>query len=130
MAVLPLLNIPSRENRRSFGKHMIGASGITSLGSTRIKRGMPFGNLCQDQQDVLMDRNVPTRNRTNVSVISIAFPDEFLRRRVLITLLLLTALYFSVSAQTVTEVITDYSGYWKSGQSAINTVKPDNSHNM
>ncbi len=77
-----------------------------------------------------MDRNVPARNQRNVSVISIAFPDEFLRRRVLITLLLLTALYFSVSAQTVTEVITDYSGYWKSAQSAINTVKPDNSHNM
>lgn len=77
-----------------------------------------------------MNPNVPTRNQRNVSVISIAFPDQFLRRRVLITLLLLTALYFSVSAQTVTEVITDYSGYWKSAQSAINTVKPDNSHNM
>ena len=77
-----------------------------------------------------MNPNVPTRDQKNVSVISIAFPDYFLIRRVLITLLLLTALYFSASAQTVTEVITDYSGYWKSAQSAFNTVKPDNSHNM
>lgn len=54
-----------------------------------------------------MNPDVPNRNQRNVSVISIAFPDEFLRRRVLITLLLLIALYISVSGQTVTEVITD-----------------------
>ena len=65
-----------------------------------------------------------------VQTVSIAFPDHFLRRRVLLTLLLLTMLYLSMSAQTVTEVITDYNGYWKSGQSAVNAVKPDNSHNM
>ncbi len=35
------------------------------------------------------------------------------------------------SAQfSVTEVITDYNGYWKSSAAAINSVKPDNSHNL
>jgi hypothetical protein len=63
----------------------------------------------------------------------VAFPGEFLRRKVLITLtVLLLSLLFYVSAnsQTVTELITDYNGYWKSKQSAINPVKPDNSHNL
>lgn len=35
-----------------------------------------------------------------------------------------------LKAQAVTEVITDYGGYWKSGNTAINPVKPDNSHNL
>ncbi|MEO5590893.1 MAG: T9SS type A sorting domain-containing protein [Chitinophagaceae bacterium] len=30
----------------------------------------------------------------------------------------------------VTEVITDYNGYWKSSAVAVNSVKPDNSHNL
>ena len=35
-----------------------------------------------------------------------------------------------LKAQAVTEVITDYGGYWKSGSGAINPIKPDNSHNL
>jgi hypothetical protein len=35
-----------------------------------------------------------------------------------------------LKAQTVTEVVTDYAGYWKSGVASINSVKPDNSHNL
>jgi hypothetical protein len=35
-----------------------------------------------------------------------------------------------LKAQSVTEVITDYGGYWKSGNTAINPIKPDNSHNL
>lgn len=31
---------------------------------------------------------------------------------------------------SVTEVITDYNGYWKSSATSINSVKPDNSHNL
>ncbi len=46
------------------------------------------------------------------------------------TLLLALALFFSLKAQNVTEIITDYNGYWKSGSSAISAVKPDNSHNL
>lgn len=30
----------------------------------------------------------------------------------------------------VTEIITDYNGYWKSGATAINAEKPGNSHNL
>lgn len=32
--------------------------------------------------------------------------------------------------QAVTSIVTDYGGYWKSSQSSINAVKPDNSHNL
>jgi Secretion system C-terminal sorting domain len=40
-------------------------------------------------------------------------------------------LYVSGFAQyNVTEIITDYKGYWKTGASAISNVKPDNSHNL
>ncbi len=36
-----------------------------------------------------------------------------------------------LSAQyNVTEIIKDYNGYWKSSASSINTIKPDNSHNL
>jgi len=30
----------------------------------------------------------------------------------------------------ISEIITDYNGFWKSGKNAINPVKPDNSHNL
>jgi hypothetical protein len=36
----------------------------------------------------------------------------------------------SLSAQAVSEIITDYNGYWKSSSSQINAVKPDNHHNL
>ncbi len=36
----------------------------------------------------------------------------------------------SVTAQVVNEVITDYNGYWKSGTTALNSIKPDNNHNL
>src|ERR1700712_2901706 len=34
------------------------------------------------------------------------------------------------SQYNVTEIITDYSGYWKSSATTVNSVKPDNSHNL
>ncbi|MEO8583801.1 MAG: T9SS type A sorting domain-containing protein [Flavitalea sp.] len=38
---------------------------------------------------------------------------------------------FEASAQNaVSELITDYNGYWKSSATAINNVKPDNHHNL
>jgi hypothetical protein len=36
----------------------------------------------------------------------------------------------TLKAQSVTEIITDYNGLWKSGSGAVNPVKPDNSHNL
>lgn len=33
-------------------------------------------------------------------------------------------------SQAVTGIITDYNGFWKSTAATINTVKPDNSHNL
>lgn len=44
-------------------------------------------------------------------------------------ILLAFSFSFSVYSQAVTEIITDYKGYWKSS-SASNPVKPDNSHNL
>lgn len=43
-----------------------------------------------------MNPTVRTRQQHSVPAISIAYPDYFLVRRVLITLLLLTALYILV----------------------------------
>lgn len=37
---------------------------------------------------------------------------------------------FVAHCQAVTEIITDYKGYWKSQVSSLNPVKPDNSHNL
>ncbi|HTE25038.1 T9SS type A sorting domain-containing protein [Flavitalea sp.] len=49
---------------------------------------------------------------------------------VVITLVLLSNPLFSQSQFRITEIITDYNGYWKSGTGAISLVKPDNSHNL
>ncbi len=37
---------------------------------------------------------------------------------------------FPGKAQAVTGIVTDYGGFWKTSTSAINPVKPDNSHNL
>jgi hypothetical protein len=42
----------------------------------------------------------------------------------------LLLLCFAAKSQGVSEVITDYNGYWKSASSSINAAKPDNSHNL
>lgn len=44
-------------------------------------------------------------------------------------LLIMTA-PVDLKAQAVTEVITDYNGYWKTSSTAVSPVKPDNSHNL
>jgi hypothetical protein len=44
--------------------------------------------------------------------------------------ILFTLLSLLSKGQAVTEVITTYHDYWKSGASAINAVKPDTSHNL
>jgi hypothetical protein len=51
-----------------------------------------------------------------------------LRMAIYITLIIVTPVL--VPAQSITEIITDYNGYWKSGSGLINSVKPDNSHNL
>ncbi len=73
-----------------------------------------------------------TKKRVIVKTVSIAYQEQFLYRRVLLAMLLLslTALFNSLTAQTVTELVTDYNGYWKSEHSANNAVKPQNSHNL
>lgn len=53
-------------------------------------------------------------------------------KRAYLFLLLLIAVFTSqvTNAQAVTEIITDYNGYWKSGVGNINPVKPENSHDL
>ena len=45
-------------------------------------------------------------------------------------LVLFFLLTSSVNAQQVTEVITDFHGFWKSGTSALNATFPNTSHNV
>jgi hypothetical protein len=51
-----------------------------------------------------------------------------LRMAISIALIIVTPVL--VPAQSITEIITDYNGYWKSGAGLINSVKPNNSHNL
>ena len=37
---------------------------------------------------------------------------------------------FLSNAQQVTEIITDFGGYWRTTSTANNTTKPNNSHNL
>ncbi len=52
-----------------------------------------------------------------------------LKKTALVILLIFTTSLISYS-QAVTEVITDFHGYWKSSASTPNAIKPDNSHNL
>ncbi|MEP6747439.1 MAG: T9SS type A sorting domain-containing protein [Bacteroidota bacterium] len=60
----------------------------------------------------------------------------FIQKRLVVVnkyLLLCTMLFAttgSFAQFNVSEVITDYNGYWKSSATLINSVKPDNSHNL
>ncbi len=45
-------------------------------------------------------------------------------------LLLASMIYFGAGAQSVTEIVTDYNGYWRSAANAISPVQPDNHHNL
>lgn len=48
-----------------------------------------------------------------------------------ITLALFACFFFCAAhAQAVTEIITDYNGFWKSASSSVNPVKPDKGHNL
>jgi len=45
-------------------------------------------------------------------------------------LLLLLIIPFKIHSQNVTHLYTDYNGFWQSGQGAINTIRPDYSHDL
>lgn len=54
-------------------------------------------------------------------------------KRILHLLLLITGLCAAsdtIAQNAVTELVTDFNGYWKSAASNINSVKPNNSHNV
>jgi len=58
-------------------------------------------------------------------------PQPFNYRKAFILSLLFLQVSINVFCQyNVTEIITDYKGYWKSASAAVNSVKPDNSHNL
>jgi len=46
------------------------------------------------------------------------------------SLLLASVVANVLNAQSVSEIITDYNGYYKSGVGAISSTKPDNNHNL
>lgn len=51
-------------------------------------------------------------------------------RNTIVAIFTLITLSATTHAQSVTEVITDYKGFWKSGKGAVSSTKPDNSHNL
>jgi hypothetical protein len=58
-----------------------------------------------------------------------------LRKTITVPLLAAALLSFfvcsvRVNAQAVTEIVTNYNGYWRTGTSAVSAVKPDNHHEL
>lgn len=64
--------------------------------------------------------------------IAVALPQPARTNLLPGLILMIVLLVYSMiaSAQSITEIITDYKGFWKSSTTAINAVKPDNSHNL
>ena len=75
--------------------------------------------------------NIHPQSQTAVLNKGVALWQFFMGTLIPLIVITLVLLANTVSAQySITEVITDYGGYWKSGATAINPVKPDNSHNL
>jgi hypothetical protein len=47
-----------------------------------------------------------------------------------LALLMFAGVPVLIRAQAVSEIITNYNGYWKTGTTAVSPVKPDNHHNL
>ncbi len=58
------------------------------------------------------------------------FPKSSQLLKSSIVLMISFSAAMAVKAQSVTEIITDYNGYFKTGSGAVNPVKPDNSHHL
>jgi hypothetical protein len=54
--------------------------------------------------------------------------SRLLKTGTMLMIVLCAAIF--LKAQSVSEIITDYNGYYKTGTAAVNPVKPDNSHNL
>lgn len=53
---------------------------------------------------------------------------QFFKGGLALLMVLSTAAF--LNAQSVSEIITDYNGYYKTGSASVNPVKPDNNHNL
>jgi hypothetical protein len=53
---------------------------------------------------------------------------QLLKSATVLMIALSTAMH--IKAQSVSEIITDYNGYYKTASAAPNPVKPDNSHHL
>lgn len=53
-----------------------------------------------------------------------------LMKKLTLSILFLVASLSSMQGQAVTEIVTDFNGFWRSAAGNINTVKPNNSHNL
>ncbi len=56
--------------------------------------------------------------------------QQSILRKTTVLIVLFIGLISGINAQAVTEIITDYEGYWKSGHGALNAKKPVNGHNL
>jgi hypothetical protein len=54
------------------------------------------------------------------------------RKSRICSIIIATVILFTqtASAQGVTGIVTDYNGYWKSDTTFVNSIKPDNNHNL
>lgn len=68
----------------------------------------------------------------NVASVAVPARRSFLFLFFRLTGLIALCCSFTIfsSAQAVTEIITDYNGFWKSSSASLNPVKPDNAHNL
>jgi len=65
----------------------------------------------------------------NAKIYTLSFKNKVL---LYILVSIFPGVFYSpqISAQAVTEIITNYNGFWRTGSSAISAVKPDNHHDL
>lgn len=82
------------------------------------------------QQARKMYEENPIPNPGSEKTVTRKKSEHFHRVTALVVVLSLLFLPGSSSGQSITEIITDYLGFWKSGSSSLNPLKPNNNHNL
>src|SRR5207253_6500214 len=72
-------------------------------------------------------RYIPIKKVINTLFLGLSY---FGLTLLLITCFLPTVYGQTTSPQSVTEIITDFNGFWQSSSTALNAEKPNNNHNL
>lgn len=88
--------------------------------------GIVFDHSVPDQNRIFLDTVTLSKTISNITIV------KHTTKVALGIFIFFTTLGSATQAQQISEIITDYNGFWKSGSGSgnVSSVKPNNSHNL